>query len=204
MKDWTIEDMIREHFTSLDTSYINKLRELVKESAGKELGLVSDRLSKFDNNIYKNKIDELMMYSFLKEEQQFIDQVQKLSDELFVIALYRLVELKHKSLLGLDDETKSKRYSYWENIKNDYPKIKSLSHYPIVNELRLLNNSIKHGGVVSGELAQITEVYGKENDELRNIGENYERLLQGAKEYVKELYELISATDEFREVYKLE
>jgi len=204
MKDWTIEDMIREHFSSLDTSYINKLRALVTEYTDKELEVISDRLAQQENITYTNKEDELMMYSFIEDEGVFISQVQKLADELFVVALYRLIEMKHEKLLETVKKKPSSNYSYWKKVTKEHEEIENLDHYPIVNELRLLNNSIKHGGVVSKWLAEITDVYGKENEELQDIGENYERLLEGAKEYVKELYGYVSAQDEFREAYKLD
>jgi len=204
MRDWTMEDMIREYLSSLDTSYINKLRALVTQSTDKELEVISDRLVQQANITYTNKKDELTMYSIIEDEGVFITQVQYLADELSIVALYRLIEIKHKRLLEIIKKKPSSNYSYWGNVTDDFPEIKSLNHYPIVNELRLLNNSIKHGGVVSKWLAEITDLYGNENEELQNIGENYERLLEGAKEYVKELYGYVSAQDEFKEAYKLD
>ena len=204
MKEWTIEDMIRENLSSLDTSYINRFIALVKESVGKELETVVDRLSEHNKIIYTDKYDEIVNYGLIQDEGVFITQVKHLADELSIVALYRLIEIKHKRLLEIIKKKPSSNYSYWGNVTDDFPEIKSLNHYPIVNELRLLNNSIKHGGVVSKWLAKITDLYGNENEELQYIGDNYDRLLDGAKKYVKELYGYVSAQDEFKEAYKLD
>jgi hypothetical protein len=66
--------------------------------------------------------------------------------------------------------------------------IKRIPHYRAVNELRLLNNAIKHAGRVTAELAKEYPRW-KQGRNLTGVGAAYERLRRPVPSYIFRLAE---------------
>lgn len=94
--------------------------------------------------------------SHLEEEFFSLDEVQKLGYELCVVALYRQVELHTKQVVKRNFPSVDEKALFnFAKLKAALPfKIGKLKNYAAVNELRLINNAIKHEGRVSKELAK--------------------------------------------------
>ena len=61
--------------------------------------------------------------------------------------------------------------------------IKRTPHYRAVNELRLLNNAVKHAGRVTAELAREYPRW-KQGRKLTGVGAAYERLRRPVPSYI--------------------
>lgn len=86
---------------------------------------------------------------------------------LLLISLYSWSEKYLKKILSIVFKKNSKEF-YIKEIKDTYKQyeidLESLSNYEIFNELRLVNNCIKHNGVVNEDLSNVNSKW-KEGSE---------------------------------------
>ncbi|EIA9327389.1 hypothetical protein K7103_004356 [Vibrio parahaemolyticus] len=114
--------------------------------------------------------------------------VSDLVDELSILALYKRIELKHNDLVKFFHYSDKGIYR-WEKLKKVLPdEVQSIPEFNAVNELRLLNNAIKHEGCVCDELVEHYPSYGKIGDEFTELDITYERLKPAVCIYVNRLY----------------
>ncbi len=115
---------------------------------------------------------------FFTDELRELDTISQLADELSVVALYRVVELNTARILvyefGPMVKKKASRVDGVKDLllKNIGLKLETVPHYRAVNELRLLNNAIKHEGKVT-----------------RNLSKGYKRLRPKVPTYILRLAE---------------
>lgn len=121
-----------------------------------------------------------------------LEDFSRLSTEFAIVGLWRCVELyrRRAMLFALGDHAAKAVFKHKQFIKKlaslgiDEAQIRcSLS----VNELRCLNNSIKHTGRVDSELAQCHYWMCKNGAALDNLGPHYQRLRPLAENYMKDL-----------------
>jgi hypothetical protein len=122
------------------------------------------------------------------------DDFAALSAEFAIIGLWRCVELYRKTATFI---ASGKRTGF-RTFQYEYPKFqRELSRLRIseqrircarsVNELRCLNNAIKHSRRVDDKLAKIPRWRGKRGRELGNLEGHYTRLRSAADRYVSDL-----------------
>ena len=133
-----------------------------------------------------------------------------LSSEFAIIGLWRCVELYRKDAirhaLGSDDDIK--RFLGRKKFKrpltfNHSVFLEVLSQLKIeaskircaksVDELRCLNNAIKHERRVSDELAKFPRWKAKKGDKLGDLERHYSRLRPLAKQYLEDLAKRLKA-----------
>lgn len=171
-------DDIDEFISHLNQSFDKKLNILDNQYNSASVKDVEDPR---DLDAYKDHLEDIMMGTYTSK---------MLGHELSIIALYKRVEIKTgkiaKRILSIPDKTK---LSYIKNLIKSLPfEINTVKDYDSFNELRLLNNAIKHGGVVNNELAKEYPCW-KNGEELKDLGKAYSRLLPGVKNYVTDLVE---------------
>lgn len=117
---------------------------------------------------------------FLADDIAELDTVSRLADQLAIVASYRVVELTTRRLIvhefGKSAERQASEIGKVATLLQNRKGIdlKKVPHYRAVDELRLLNNAIKHTGRVTKKLA----AYGrwKEGDDLTGLDAAYDRL----------------------------
>lgn len=133
---------------------------------------------------------------FLSDELREIDMVSHLADELSIVALYRVVEISSAQILtydlGLTGKAK-KKASRIDGVKdlllkNKGLRLETVPHYRAINELRLLNNAIKHSGVVTEDLSKASPRW-KQDNQLRGLDKTYKRLRPSVPNYILRLAE---------------
>ena len=127
-----------------------------------------------------------------------LDELALLSTEFAIIGLWRCIELYRKSTmratLGNDATQHPFEYTYEEFkeyllcLKIERTKVRCARS---VNELRCLNNAIKHGRKIDGELAKLPRWKNKKGDELGDLESHYLRLRPFAKRYLEDLTECL-------------
>ena len=134
---------------------------------------------------YRDHISDLVSSSYA---------AKALGDELSIVALYKKVESHTGRVLKRRlPEAAKVNFSYFENLCGVLPfEIKTVDGFSGFNELRLLNNSIKHGGKVSPKLAKEFPQW-TENAEFSDLDKAFQRLLPEVKRYVSDLAEKIYA-----------
>lgn len=168
-------------------SHLNAaLRRRIKSLEEEERNLTPDQFEYPDDiDRYRDHLSELF--------QSALD-ARELGYELSIIALYKKVEghvgrFLHKRL----PSAAGKNLSYFAQLCAALPfDIKTVEGFAGFNELRLLNNAIKHGGVVSDELAKNFPSW-KEGEKLTGLDEAFDRLLPEVKRYVADLVEKVYA-----------
>jgi hypothetical protein len=123
------------------------------------------------------------------------NNVRLLGNELTIIALYKKVERQIgrivKKRLGISSDI---NLAYFEKLRNVLPfEIKGIEGFVDFNELRLINNAIKHEGKVSRQLANEYPSW-KYGELFSSLDDAYRRLLPGVKRFVADLVDKLDAS----------
>lgn len=130
---------------------------------------------------------------YLADELAETDIAANLADQLSIVALYRVVELITGRMLAHEFGAGAERDATYVDklaarLKTKGIDPKSVPHYRAVDELRLLNNAVKHAGQITHQLAAAYPRW-KEGDELTGLDAAYERLRPKIPAYVLRLAE---------------
>jgi len=148
-------------------------------------------------------------HSIHQQMFEYIQTARYLEDEL--IALYEMkiiyafkhLEINLKNLISAayNDKSVSKSYKWWnlnQYLKNKNIDLKKISSYTEINQLRILNNSIKHSNNSNNEdLKSIPEFKSNSRNNFETLGKFYDRVktcnfdfIQSlSSKILKELYE---------------
>src|SRR5579862_3064324 len=108
----------------------------------------------------------------IEEENALLE----LTNELMFLGLYRFIEIERLGiLLRHFPGTPPDRSHNYANLLRAFPWLRQLFGSQAINEVRLINNCIKHSGRVSRELSRCHPSW-VESEELRGLGEAYQRL----------------------------
>jgi len=121
------------------------------------------------------------------DEKALFNFAQKLGYELCIVALYKQVELHTKQVVKRNFPSVDEKALFnFAKLKAALPfKIGKLKNYAAVNELRLINNAIKHEGRVSKELAKYYPIW-KAGEKLDGLEFALNRLSPLLQKYVEE------------------
>lgn len=135
------------------------------------------------------------LQEYLADELHELEGITDLADELAIVALYRVVELRTASILThkFGPEVK-KAASRIDGVRTLLRKegidLDGTQHYRAINELRLLNNAVKHASRVSDELARQYPRWKKGN-KLSELERSYDRLKKHVPAYLFRLSERV-------------
>ena len=155
-----------------------------------------DRLKKLSEKYSVSEDAFDFFHDSLGDEFWMAEQAECFGKLLSTIGLYMLVENETKIILRWIFSEKQVSKSYiWKNLKKTLNgigfNIEHLKMYKIINELRCLNNDIKHNRKVGDELAKYPGwVYG---EEITGKEINFERFKNAVPEYIEELSNGINA-----------
>ena len=115
-----------------------------------------------------------------------------LYSEFAIIGLWRCIELYRKSAIGFAVSKSAARRAYkHEKFKKDLLRLNiedtKVRCAQSVNELRCLNNAIKHERRVGKELADFSRWKNKKGDKLGDLESHYHRLRPLAERYLEDL-----------------
>ncbi|MDX2371038.1 MAG: hypothetical protein QNK36_21980 [Colwellia sp.] len=164
--------------TLFNFEFLDKINMLVRDE-----NLRLENTIEIENEIFNqsNCQCQTEYYEFdfeQKMKKNFQSGVTQVGYELVIVGLYKHSELHLKSSVSLllpnISSAKSKDYALLQSKLDDYQAI---------DELRLINNSIKHQGKVSPQLANSYSswVLGDDLGDLSNV---YERLKYKVKNYI--------------------
>jgi hypothetical protein len=159
-------------FSCVSADGIDRFREHVRNAAAAERRSIDRSAENLPTEVQE----------FLADELSELDSISRLADQLAIVALYRVVEITTGRMLahkfgGPQFARKASNIDALRTLLRNQlgMNIESVPHYRAINELRLLNNSIKRAGRVTKSLA---DQYGrwKEGEELAGLDDAYERL----------------------------
>lgn len=169
---------IDEFLEHLNTSLNCRIKSLEEEARNLSTEEFEDPR---DIDAYRNHLDELAASAY---------ETKALADELSIIALYKKVEVHIGRVVKKKvPAVATKNLAYFKQLCEVLPfDIKIINGFAGFNELRLLNNSIKHEGKVSTELAKEFQQW-MPGAKLAELDKAYQRLLPEANRFVAALVE---------------
>ncbi|EGW21597.1 hypothetical protein [Methylobacter tundripaludum] len=122
----------------------------------------------------------------LEDQMYFAGEVRNLGNELCIVALYKQIELHTKRVAKRTFPTLNERELFnIVSLNAALPfDIEVLPQFTALDELRLINNAIKHEGLVSPDLAKKFPAWIA-GEELKGLDKCYERLLPLVQDYLK-------------------
>ncbi|GAW96688.1 MULTISPECIES: hypothetical protein [Colwellia] len=185
----SFKNILSNFLKNIDTSTIDEFKTHISsslKSRSKEIEIDYQSLSsdKFESS------EDMEGYKlYLDDCAYFTDEMEKLSDEFLIMALYKQLELHVKKATNrLAPSIDTTGFFNVGTLQKELLKkmsinIKLLDSYAAFTELREINNSIKHQGVVSEKLAKANSIW-VEGQELNNLSKTYERLKPEISKYV--------------------
>jgi hypothetical protein len=158
---------------------IDRFREHVAEARQARQRSVDSRAAKLPSAAQE----------FLADELYELNMVSRLADQLSIVALYGVVELTIGRMLAHEFGKPAEKTASDIGKLSDLLKtqkgidIKTVPHYRAIDELRLLNNAVKHAGRVTKKLAASYPRW-KEGDELTGLNLAYDRLRPKVPAYI--------------------
>ncbi len=173
-------DEVDHYLTSVEETHDSRLDNLRKLLESEKTDGLEDRLA-----------DDLAQ----------LDDFAMIASEFAIIGLWRSVELyRGRAILATLDEKGAgiafKNKKFVEHLTNLGIAEDTLSYAGSVNELRCLNNAIKHTRRVTGELSKFASWRKKKGEDLGNLSSHYRRLKPLTAEYLENL------TEHFNEWWK--
>ena len=182
-----IQQILEKIEGDLNTEVLGEFRDLMSTTVQNKLDEVMKNYKGLSATIPGASDDEAAYQGSLEDAAETIQAVHELSHELSIIGLYRLVEERIKGMVKRNHRSLDQKQVYLiEYLKTNLPfKIADLSQFDALDELRLLNNAIKHDRFASKSLATINPVW-TEGQPILGLDAAYVRLLPLIKEYVKD------------------
>lgn len=120
-------------------------------------------------------------YMILAESIYYEEKELQTLVEMQIVYAFKMFEIGLKQLLSAAFSLKKSRELYkWENIiyllEKKGLKIKQVEHYPDINHFRLVNNTIKHSGLVTSEMKNIPEFSNKDYLDYQSLRRFYVRV----------------------------
>jgi len=166
------------HFAENEVDTIDRFRAHVRAAAAAQRRSIEWRADDLPTEAQE----------FLADDLHELDAISDLADQLAIVALYRAVEINTGRMIAHKFGTAARRNA--SSIKalrtllqQQGINIERIPHYRAINELRLLNNAIKHAGHVTAELANEYPRW-KQGQELGGLGATYERLKGRVPSYI--------------------
>ena len=191
--------MLENHHRRINDEAIGEFRELVRKSISDWEGKVDREWTELspDNFIDARDVEE---YKNVLDDQYYLAaQVKNLANELALTALFKLVEIHTKRVVEWHlPSIDSKKLFNINSLKSALPfTLESVNNFEAFDELRELNNAIKHVGHVSEKLANNHHGLGwVQGDEFANLDDVYERLSPKISSYMDSLAQEIYRNSE--------
>ncbi|WP_158108707.1 hypothetical protein ACS18Q_17340 [Vibrio sp. Vf1514] len=191
----SFEDLVEQYISTLDTEIIHSFRKIFSSAVDNEFSKIDQARAVHDDMQFMSKEHKHMHSSWIEDDAIYMFSVVDLASELCILALYKKLELKHKELVRFFNLTDSARKaSNWDVLVKLLPQeVKNLPEFDAVNELRLINNAIKHEGVISQQLAENYPEHGQCGEELTDLTASFERLEPVVCRYVNELHAILKS-----------
>jgi len=165
-----------------------------EDSVANEFSRLKDQLNK-ETNEFIDKLEKEGNSDFYLDTQYFDDKLLAIV-EMKIVYLYKNFEINLKKLMTASYNVETKNFYRWDiiNLFLTQKKIilKSLDQYKEVNQLRKVNNAIKHSSsILSKDLKSIAEF--SEIKYLRHyeLDEFYERIKFAPVKFLQSLSEKI-------------
>lgn len=175
-------------FKALSEIEIRRIDEYLNILTSGFFELTNEKREELTNDYVKNDPE---YQDTLSDELNNLEDVFKYGELLLILGLYRSVELIQKNIFiryvpGINERS----LSYFKNLSTSYNNVthKNIADLPFhesVNELRLINNCIKHSGKVDDDLSNYNGWV--EGQEIVSVKNKYNNLKKDIPKYLYDL-----------------
>jgi hypothetical protein len=161
---------------------------------------------------FDKEIKEFSEHDSLSEEEKYelegafsdelflCEETEELSREMTIIAFYKTIEIAIKKMLEFSQLftlEQIKTFYLFDRLKKQVNEqqicdIETLCGYAAYNELRLINNCIKHSGTIDEKLSIPYPIWNN-GEKLQNLDKAYFRLKDDVNKFLKTLRDEILA-----------
>jgi hypothetical protein len=161
--------------------FVSNLRDTY-ETEAKRLGALIDEADRQDYADY------------LADQHLTEVEVVELGGQLAMVALYRVIELSTKSLLRFRYRGAAASLYKFDvlaaRLQSDLSvDLRSVTNFASIDEIRLINNAVKHDGKVSNALSQYPG--WTRGDELTGLEQAFDRLAPSVPDYLIALAKVV-------------
>lgn len=173
-----------------DEEVISQMYVFGQNAAKQQYSELEKRAKKIENDNQLSNDEMILLIDCLSDENHENKQTVELISEMQIVALFKSAEIAIKKMMkysGLFTD-KELRNAYMftkltEAVKNKLGlDLNTLNGYAAFDELRLINNGIKHSGLVSDDLAKYPN--WRKGAKIGAFHENYQRLYQDVRKFV--------------------
>lgn len=189
----TVEQIKLNKDRNIDHTDIDEFLKHLELSIECKINELNQKYKEITPEQFPDLYQRQMRENELEESNDAANAVKELGHQLSIIALYKKIESKTSKIIKKQiPSVYSKKLHRFPELRSVLSssfniKIENLKGFKSFNELRLLNNSIKHGGEVSKELADSYPIWGVVDSEIKSVSGAYERLLPGVEDYMCDL-----------------
>lgn len=187
--------------TDLEPDTLYELLLLSRSYKNNFINEAERKLKRIEKDLNLDIEEKNRLIEGLSDDVSMANEISLLGEELAIIGLYKTIEIAIKKACKLsgkfNDEEIYEMYitkkliKNFNNIKID---IKIIDGFSSFEELKLLNNSLKHEGTINKNLLKINPKIGKEGEKIKNSAEHFNRLLYPSIKFLKELGGRLSLT----------
>ena len=196
-----------EYFSLFVEFEIENLKEMVSSLELNLNGLrdgIKTEIKEASPKQYDSEHDYLSHMDSLNDEIVQLKEVEDISKKLAAIGLYMIVENVTKNIFkwlyhDLDERTKKKKIRVlhrWDVLKKELYNfcaldLSDVSEYSVVDELRCLNNVIKHSGYVNEKLSSFSNWQNDLGKEIDTEKIDLDKFCESIPKYIHDLAEKI-------------
>jgi hypothetical protein len=179
------QKLILSIYRRFDYEEIGGMRDSVRSHSVSRERSIRKELDSLNAGQFESDDDYEDYIAHLEADTEFLGAVEELADELCVLALHKKLEITIAKLLKKFYPTlKANELHRIDYLKGNLAfDVESLQGYSSANELRLINNAIKHQGLVSKPLSAQYPSW-VEGAPLSGLGAAFLRLGPGIETYV--------------------
>ncbi|MEE3936555.1 hypothetical protein V2I59_05600 [Pseudomonas viridiflava] len=191
----SFESVLRNFSIRVGAEALEEFRSHLNRSIEKSKIALQDRYSSLVDDEFECPEDREHFEGALSDEAWQLLQIKYLGDSLAIVGLYRLAETQlTKAIIANHRSMDEKVRAAVMAGKTKFVKPRKLSGYSAMNELRLINNSVKHDdSKVTPQLARAYRSW-KLGERMEDLDAHYDRLKPGVLIYVKEFISAIYST----------
>jgi hypothetical protein len=183
-----------ETYTNLDPDRLADLLEFSKIYNAKFIEKSDKKVREIIGDISLDSDEKNQRIDFLVEDVSMMNDIRIIGEELAIIGLYKTIEIAIKKSMKITGKFSKKQLEelhkiekFIEHFKSINVEVKSIEGFNSFNELRLINNCLKHSGFVSKALMDFNPSLWRKGEKIDNSAETFSRLLYPSVKFVKGL-----------------
>lgn len=176
----------------LDTEIIERFRKMVNKFVNEERKKLSLDSSRLQKENYEDELDFGDHQCAIDDEYYFLDELDKLAQELCIVAAYKQIEPIIKRAIKICyPNVPDRTLSYFDQLErflaDQGMSIRSVADFSSYDELRLINNSIKHNDSKVSESLSRAYSHWQCGAQLDNLNSVYTSLAPGCANFIRSL-----------------